>query len=291
MSVSAVTRIAGLPRQEYYVKGPGACVRNGRLIRLIQLIQELSGQTVGRERMWRMVRGRFPGCSGYIIRKLMRENGLQCTQRVSRGPAGRHGKKEEAGRLPGNELNRNFHSFAPDRVLLTDITYIASDEGFLYMSALKDVFGKKIANYRIGGRCGSRVVLENLMEYAGGHDMRGTLVHSDRGPENSARATVRFLSDVGARQSMSRPGKCRDNAPMESFFGQLKSYLRGRFGSLYDAGRGPKGRLCDEVRAFVHLYNDFLPQKGLGWRTPSGYQEEFAVGTALAVRQVATGNE
>ena len=125
-----------------------------------------------------------------------------------------------------NLLAQDFSADAPDKVWLTDITYVRTDEGWLYLAGVKDVFTQEIVGYAMSKRMTHELTLEALnraVRYA--RPEPGLLHHSDRGSQYCASRYRERLDTQGMRVSMSRRGNCYDNAPMESFWGSLKSEL------------------------------------------------------------------
>ena len=125
-----------------------------------------------------------------------------------------------------NLLAQDFSADAPGKVWLTDITYVRTDEGWLYLAGVKDVFTQEIVGYAMSRRMTHELTLEALnraVRYA--RPEPGLLHHSDRGSQYCASRYRERLDALGMQASMSRRGNCYDNAPMESFWGSLKNEL------------------------------------------------------------------
>ena len=125
-----------------------------------------------------------------------------------------------------NLLAQRFTAPSPNRIWLADITYIATDEGWLYLAAVLDLATRKIVGWAMRDHMRTELPLAALMVAAQRQRPGpGLICHSDRGSQYAADAYVDHLAAIGATPSMSRTGNCYDNAPMESFFHTLKVEL------------------------------------------------------------------
>ena len=132
-----------------------------------------------------------------------------------------------------NILNREFYADAPDEKWLTDVTefkyYVGAEVKKIYLSAILDIFDRRIVSYRIGTSNNNQLVFETFNEAVANNPTAHPLFHSDRGFQYTNKTFHNMLMEAGMRQSMSRVGRCIDNGPMEGFWGILKSemyYLR-----------------------------------------------------------------
>lgn len=123
-----------------------------------------------------------------------------------------------------NVLDRQFtQCTAPNQVWVTDITYIATDEGWLYLAAVKDLFTCKIVGWSMSERMKADLIGKALFMAVQTHKPApGLVAHSDQGSQYASAEYRRLLNQFGMKQSMSRKGNCWDNAPMESWFASLK---------------------------------------------------------------------
>ena len=123
-----------------------------------------------------------------------------------------------------NVLDRQFtQCTAPNQVWVTDITYIATDEGWLYLAAVKDLFTCKIVGWSMSERMKADLIGKALFMAVQTHKPTpGLIAHSDQGSQYASAEYRRLLNQFGMKQSMSRKGNCWDNAPMESWFASLK---------------------------------------------------------------------
>jgi len=122
-----------------------------------------------------------------------------------------------------NILNRQFAAAKPNQKMVSDITYLWTDEGWLYVAAVMDLCGQKIVGLSMGDRMTKELVINALDSVCKRfRPPRGMLIHSDRGSQYCSNDYQIYLNQHGFVCSMSRKGNCWDNAPMESFWGKMK---------------------------------------------------------------------
>ena len=165
--------------------------------------------------------------------------------------------------LAPNLLGQQFMASAPDRVWLVDITYIPTAEGWLYLAVVLDMFSRGGVGWARDERITQELTLSALrMAIAVRRPLPGLLYHSDRGSQYAAHAYRRLLARHGMRCYMSRKANCWDNAPMESFFGSMKT-------ELDDA---TSYRACQAARTglfqFIEGYNCRRLHSAIGYMTP-----------------------
>ncbi|MGX9315593.1 IS3 family transposase [Pantoea ananatis] len=171
--------------------------------RKIHLDLRDSGQQCGVNRVWR----------------LMKRVGIKA-QVGYRSPRARKG---EASIVSPNRLQRQFNPDAPDERWVTDITYIRTHEGWLYLAVVVDLFSRKIIGWSMQSRMTKDIVLNALlMAVWRRNPQKQVLVHSDQGSQYTSHEWQSFLKSHGLEGSMSRRGNCHDNAVAESFFQLLK---------------------------------------------------------------------
>jgi putative transposase len=139
-----------------------------------------------------------------------------------------------------NKLNRGFTAQHPNQKWVSDITYVPTDEGWLYVAAIVDLYGREPVGWAMGERMTKGLVMDCLKQ-AKTHrgNPQGVLIHSDRGSQYCSKDYQSLLTQSGFICSMSRNGNCWDNAPMESFWGKMKQeWLNDkRFRTREDAKR------------------------------------------------------
>ena len=168
-----------------------------------------------------------------------------------------------------NVLNREFYADAPNEKWLTDVTefkyYVGVEVRKVYLSAILDIFDRRIVSYKIGTSNNNQLVFDTFNEAVDDNPTAHPLFHSDRGFQYTNKTFHNMLTEAGMRQSMSRVGRCIDNGPMEGFWGILKSemyYLR-KFSS--------KEELTTAIENYIEFYNTKRYQLKLKCMTPMEY--------------------
>ena len=202
------------------------------------------------------------------IKRIRREHGIRCKQK----------KKFKATTnsnhsLPvaENLLVQNFMAEAPHQIWVTDITYIPTAEGWLYLAGHKDLFTKEIVGYAMGERMTKNLVSQSLFRaMSAKRPAAGLIHHSDRGSQYCSLEFRSLLEQFGMRASMSRRGNCYDNAPIESFWGMLKNELvhQSRYATRREAMR--------EITEYIEIfYNRQRRQRRLGFLSPAAYENKY----------------
>ena len=197
--------------------------RRWRLTKLIRVVHAESKQTYGSPRVYRRLLALGCRASLNFVAKLMRLAGIaaKTVRKFRRTTDSRHGCP-----VAPNLLERRFSVESKDRVWVTDITFIPTREGWLYLSTVQDLFSRRIIGWSTSSRIDSRLVVDALqMAINRRRPEPGLIVHSDRGVQYASDHFQRLLAKHGLRSSMSRKGDCWDNAPMESFYRTLKVEL------------------------------------------------------------------
>jgi len=199
------------------------------------------------------------------IARLMRENrlGRRAKKRFRSTTKSNHGKP-----VAENLLNREFSVDQPNKVWVSDISYIATAEGWLYLCVFIDLFSRKVVGWSMSTRLQSEFVLQALMMgIVSRKPPEGLIVHSDRGSQYCSNLVRRRLERYGHIQSMSRKGDCWDNAPAESFFKTLKEELCGH--RSYQSRREARTAIFEYIEVF---YNRVRLHSTLGYSTPDEYE-------------------
>lgn len=173
--------------------------------------------------------------------------------------------KENSTELPGNVLARDFSADKPKQKLVTDITYLPTDEGWIYMAAVMDLWNREIVSYRISRHISLGLVKDVVSQLK---SCRGALIHSDMGWTYTHPFYIRYLKELGFKQSMSRKGNCWDNACMENFFGLMKSETIRQTKQLLTVDG--MVRLIDD---YIQWYNNQRIQKKLGYLSPVDFRK------------------
>jgi putative transposase len=173
-----------------------------------------------------------------------------------------------------NILGQQFKVAAPNKVWVSDITYVPTDEGWLYVAAHKDLFTSDIVGYAMGERLTRNLVSQSLFKaVAAKRPAKGLIHHSDRGSQYCSHEYRNILERFGLKASMSRKGNCYDNAPMESFWGTLKQELvhHRRYRTRQEATR--------DITEYIEiLYKRQRLQPGLGFLSPAVFEQRYYAG-------------
>ena len=233
LSVSALCEIAGVSRSGYYRWVSAEDARNKREkqdredFELILAAYNFRGYKKGvlgvNMRLLHMGIVMNPK----KIRRLMRKYNLFCPFRKA-NPYRRMAKALRTSNVAANLLNREFEAHGARAVLLTDITYMRFQDGFLYLSTILDAYTKEALAHVLSDSLEIDFVLETvkIMQRDHGISLQAeTLIHSDQGCHYTSVQFIKLVNDLGLRQSMSRRGNCWDNAPQESFYGHMKDEL------------------------------------------------------------------
>lgn len=202
------------------------------------------------------------------IKRIRKKLGLRCKQK-------RKFKVTTDSRhnLPvaPNLLERNFTVTAPNRVWVSDITYISTGEGWLYLAGLKDLFNGELVGYAMSERMTKNLVMQALFRgVSARRPVKGLILHSDRGSQYCAHDYQKLLGQFGMTASMSRKGDCWDNAPMESFWGTLKNEL------VHHRRYRTRAQAIREITEYIEIfYNRQRKQARLGYLSPAAFMRRY----------------
>ena len=206
--------------------------------------------------------------SAYKVRALRQRLGLMCKQnkRYKCTTDSTHSKM-----VAPNLLSQHFKASAPNQTWVSDITYIWTAEGWLYMAGIKDLYSCEMVGYAIGermtaGLCRAALQMARLRR----KPSAGLILHSDRGSQYCAKAYQQHLTKAGIVASMSRRGNCYDNAPMESFWGSLKNEL------IHQQSYPTRQAAIDDIVEYVEIfYNRMRRHTSLGNISPAQALQQF----------------
>ncbi|WP_148676961.1 IS3 family transposase [Klebsiella michiganensis] len=219
--------------------------------RKIHLDLRDSGQQGGVNRVWR----------------LMKRAGIKA-QVGYRSPRARKG---EASIVSPNRLQRQFNPDAPDERWVTDITYIRTHEGWLYLAVVVDLFSRKIIGWSMQTRMTKDIVLNALlMAVWRRNPQKKVLVHSDQGSQYTSHEWQSFLKSHGLEGSMSRRGNCHDNAVAESFFQLLKRERIKK--KIYGTREEARSDIFDYIEMF---YNSKRRHGSSDQMSPAEYENQY----------------
>lgn len=209
------------------------------------------------------------------IKRIRKKLGIRCKQTKKFKTT-----TDSGHRLPvaENILSQQFKVFSPKSIWVSDITYVPTEEGWLYLAAHKDLFNGEIIGYAMGERITKHLVSQSLFRaVAAKRPEKGLIHHSDRGIQYCAHAYRKLLDQFGMVASMSRKGNCYDNAPMESFWGTLKQEL------VHHRRYRTRQEAIQEITEYIEVfYNRQRSQARLGYLSPVAYEQKFYAGQLAA---------
>lgn len=254
----------------YYAwrKRPKSCrsQRAEPLLAEIQAIHLESRRTYGSPRVHAELRDRGRKCSENTVAKMMRRNGIVSkTRRKYRSTTDSNHTRPVAA----NVLNRQFRVCAANQAWVSDITFVPTGEGWLYLATVEDLYSRQIVGWSMSERITSRLVAD-AMEMAIRRQLPSAslLSHSDRGSQYASAHYQQLLSQHGIVCSMSRRGNCWDNAPMESFYATLKKELIS-FANYWTRAEA-RLSIFEYIETF---YNRKRRHSALGYKTPAEYAQ------------------
>ena len=177
-----------------------------------------------------------------------------------------------------NVLDQQFKVYEPNKVWVSDITYVPTDEGWLYLAGHKDLFTGEIVGYAMGERLTKNLVSQSLFRaVAAKCPAKGLTHHSDRGSQYCSYEYRQILDQFGLQASMSGKGNCFDNAPMESFWGTLKQEL------IHHRHYGSRLEAIQDITEYIEIfYNRQRRQPRLGFLSPAAYAQKYYAGLLTA---------
>jgi putative transposase len=271
-SIGLMSRVLEVSRSGYYDwlnRGPSTRAREDERLKVeIRAAHHRSRETYGPRRLQPELAATGVHVGRDRIVRLRRRMDLYCRQR-------RRFKVTTDSRhcLPvaPNLLNQDFHPTAPNQVWVTDLTYIATGEGWLYVAGIKDVFTCEIVGYAMGERMTLELTGKALFRAVQQHrPPAGIIHHSDRGSQYCAEDYQSILRQFHFRVSMSRKGNCFDNAPMESFWGSLKTEL------VHHRNFTTRMEAENAIREYIEVfYNRQRRHSRLGYNSPVAFAKNF----------------
>jgi putative transposase len=272
-SVAKVAKVLGVSRGGYYAWRRRAGSRRAREAeQLVQRIREIQREVkyrYGSPRITHELRRRGVRAGHNRVAALMHQQGLGARRRrrFRSTTDSRHSLP-----VAENLLNRDFQVSVPNKVWVSDISYVPTAEGWLYLCTILDLHSRKVVGWSMSERIKTDLVVQALiMAVLGRRPPKGLIFHSDRGCQYCSHVFRRWTRRYGMVQSMSRKGDCWDNAPAESFFKTLKSELYGHraFGSRQEA----RTAIFEYIEGF---YNRLRLHSSLGYRPPAEYERQSA---------------
>lgn len=276
-SVERMARVIGVSRSGYYAwRGRDESAReraNRNLTEAIRGIQEKVKYRYGSPRVTEELRRAGMAVGHNRVARLMAENGLEARpKRRFRCTT----KAAESRPVAENLLARNFEVSRKNAVWASDVSYIATSEGWLYLAVVLDLCSRRVVGWSMSSRLTTDLVLRAFwMAVLTRKPPEGLLFHSDRGSQYSSRAFCKALERRRMVQSMSRKGNCWDNAPCEAFFATLKNELMD--GKAFAGRRAAQAAIFEYMEVF---YNRQRLHSSIGYLTPVEYEEAISKGVS-----------
>lgn len=272
--LAAMCRVLGVHRSGYYawLKEP-ASARDKDDRRFLGLIKHSwleSGSVYGHRKVTTDLRELRETCSRHRVARLMKSEGLRAMVGYGRRPRPLSGP---VGSVSKNVLARGFKVSEPNRVWVTDITYIRTYDGFLYLAVVLDLFSRQVVGWATRPTQHTDLVLQALLAAVWRRKPSpGLLLHSDQGTQFTSGDWQSFLREHDIVCSMSQRGNCHDNAAMESFFQLLKrERIKRRIYSNHDEAR------ADVFQYIEMFYNPKRRHSSNDGLSPVEFEKQYAL--------------
>ncbi len=245
-----------------------ARLTDAQMLGLIQAIHAEFKGAYGSPRMFRELRARgYPASKGRVER-LMQENDIKAKykRRFKVTTDSKHNLP-----IAPNLLDRNFTPEVPNQVWTSDIIYLWTDEGWLYLAIVLDLFNREVVGWSLKPRMTADIVTDALtMAWFRRKPAAGLLHHSDRGSQYASHDFQSKLAGYGMVCSMSRKGNCWDNAPTESWFGSFKN--ERVYGERFETRDEIKEMTFEYIEVF---YNRKRRHSTLDYKSPMQYLDDW----------------
>jgi putative transposase len=248
---------------------------NRELYKQIEAVYHDNRGVYGSPRIYRELKDQGVACSENRVARLMRLRGLKAKQsKRFRSTT----KRNQADAAAPNLLRRDFEAEQPDQKWLADITFIPTQEGWLYLATILDLYSRRIVGWAMAERMTSDLTLTALKMALGQCQPATSLIHhSDRGSQYTDQAYQTLLKDHSICASMNGVGSWYDNAPMESFFGTLKSEL------VHHCAYATRIEARTDLFSYIEtFYNRRRRHSSLDYLSPEAYEQLFYQRQGLA---------
>lgn len=279
--ITQMCRVLKVQRSTFYgcrARPKSARAERDRILKeRVKRIHEDTHQRYGSPRIHEELHAQGEAVSKKRVARLMKEEGLvgKKRRRFKKTTDSRHNVS------PAPDLvQRNFSPAKPNKVWASDLTYIRTLEGWLYLVVFMDLFSRRIVGWAMGENMETELVLKAFRYATDDRKPRaGLVVHSDRGSQYASQAFRDELSKNGFQQSMSRRGNCWDNAVVESFFDSFKTEL-----DLNERVFAKKEVQTKTFRFMEGFYNRVRRHSTLGYLSPDEFENRSAINLAKEVR-------
>jgi putative transposase len=270
--IPLMSQLMGVSASGYYARQDRPVSKHDmeemRLEIEIKAAHKRTRQTYGPERLQRDLAQYGVTVGICRIKRIRKKLGLRCKQKRKFKVT-----TDSRHKLPvaENLLNQQFMVDKPNTAWVSDITYVPTDEGWLYLAGHKDLFTGEIVGYAMGERLTKNLVTESLFRaISGKRPAEGLLHHSDRGSQYCAHEYRQLLDRFELRVSMSGKGNCYDNAPIESFWSTLKQEL------VHHRHYVSRKEAIRDITEYIEVfYNRQRIQARLGFLSPVAYEQMY----------------
>jgi transposase InsO family protein len=243
---------------------------NMRLLSRIQDVHRASRENYGAYKTWKVLRAEGESCGRHRVARLRQAHGIVAKRVLlfRRAYANRN-----SGPPAPNLLDRHFTAERPNRVWVTDITFVPTRCGWLYLAVMIDLYSRRIVGWSMSNRNDQQLAVDTLqMAIQQRRPESGLIHHSDQGQLYAGAAYRAMLRDNGIVQSMSRKGNCLDNAVAESFFSNLKNELVHHV--VYEDRDQARSAIFEYLELF---YNRQRLHQSLDYISPANYEAMASV--------------
>jgi transposase InsO family protein len=268
-SIQRMCSMLGVKPETYYawIRRPPSkrSQDNTEMLKKIKAIHKESKELYGSPKIYQMLKAQNVDCSENRVAKLMRKNSIKAKIRKKFRAKSKVIKSSHASE---NLLKREFQVLRINTVWVTDITYIPTRLGWMYLCVFIDLFSRKIVGWSMANHMRTEMVIAALiMAYQNRKPGKGLIIHSDQGSQYGSDEFRKELKKMGMIQSMSGRGNCWDNACAESFFHLLKTELIQfmNYQNYMDA----KISIFEYLEVF---YNRYRIHSTLGYQSPVSYE-------------------
>lgn len=271
--ILVMARVLGVSKAGFYAwqqRPPSAHAQTDAvLLQRIRTIHTTSRQTYGARRVHAELRAQGLRHSRKRVARLMQEAGLSGVSRRRNGPVTT--RRDPDHRQAADLVQREFHADGPNRLWVSDITFVPTKLGFLYLAIVLDAWSRRIVGWAMANHLRAELVLDALEMAIGQRRPRGVVLHSDRGSQYTSLAFGMRCKEASVRPSMGSAGVAYDNAMAESFFASLECELIDRrdFNSQTEA----------RMACFSYIEGFYNPRRlhsALGYCSPIGYEEHHS---------------
>jgi len=271
-SVTRMCKVLGVRRSGYYAwKRRPLSQRDQDDLALLLNVKDAfdkNRKVYGSRRIRHYLQRNGTACSRYRVAKLMRKGQLIARRTPKRHPITT--QQQVGNRTAPNVLNQDFRAAQPNAKWVSDITYIATAEGWLYLASILDLYSRRVVGWAIDEMMDVSLV-EKAWQMAIGNRRPAPdlLHHSDRGSQYTADAYLALLEQARCQLSMSRTGNCYDNAAMESFHATLKGECAFQ---PFDTKAAAKTAIFEFIEIW---YNRQRLHSTLGYRSPAEFERDL----------------